>query len=88
MKETQRAADVRVAQAREPVPLLGGHRLLVGTARFDEHAEALRATFLRAYRWQYIGSGVSNLRFLEILGGMIDAQQSARIQAALAPILG
>jgi hypothetical protein len=50
-------------------------------------AEAIRATFLRAYRWQYIGSGVADPRFGEILGGMIDEQQGARIQAALAPIL-
>ena len=50
-------------------------------------ASAVRSTFLRAYRWQYIGSGVGHPRFQEILGGMIDAQQSARIGTALAPIL-
>jgi hypothetical protein len=45
------------------------------------------STFLRAYRWQYIGSGVTDARFQKILGGMIDARQLARIQTALAPIL-
>jgi len=50
-------------------------------------ADAVRATFLHAYRWQYIGSGVTGERFLKILGGLIDAEQAARIQAALEPIL-
>jgi len=49
--------------------------------------EAVGATFLQAYRWQYIGSGVSDERFLKILGGLVDARQAARIQAALEPIL-
>ncbi len=49
---------------------------------------AVRDTFLRAYRWQYIGSGVSDARFQKVLGGMIDDVQLAHIQAALAPILG
>jgi len=55
--------------------------------RADE-AAAVRDTFLRAYRWQYIGSGVTDDRFLKILGGMINEKQGARIQAALQPIVG
>lgn len=51
-------------------------------------ADSVRASFLRAYRWQYIGSGVTHARFLKILGGMVDDEQAARIQAALQPILG
>jgi hypothetical protein len=43
--------------------------------------------FLAAYRYQYIGSGVQNQRFGQILGGMINAQQGERIGAALKPIL-
>jgi hypothetical protein len=50
--------------------------------------EAVESTFLRAYRWQYIGSGVSDARFQKILGGMIDERHMARIGASLAPILG
>jgi hypothetical protein len=50
-------------------------------------AEAVRTSFLRAYRWQYIGSGVTNERFLEVLGSLVDEEQAARIQAALQPIL-
>lgn len=49
--------------------------------------DAVGATILRAYRWQYIGSGVTDARFQRILGDMIDAQQMARIGKALAPIL-
>jgi hypothetical protein len=49
--------------------------------------EAVRSTFLRAYRWQYIASGVEDERFQRILGGMTNEAQSARIGAALQPIL-
>jgi len=47
----------------------------------------IEAAFLAAYRWQYIGSGVQNERFGQILGGMITAEQGERIGAALKPIL-
>ena len=50
-------------------------------------ANSVRASFLRAYRWQYIGSGVTDERFLKVLRGMVDEEQAARIQAALQPIL-
>ena len=50
-------------------------------------AERLRETLLRAYRWQYIGSGVENQRFQMILGGMVTEAQLRRIGTALAPIL-
>lgn len=50
--------------------------------------EAIAATTLAAYRWQYITSGVQDSRFLELLGSMIDAGQGAKINAALAPIVG
>jgi len=51
-------------------------------------AESIRATVLRAYRWQYIVSGVQEPRFLEVLGSMITAEQGERINQALAPIVG
>jgi hypothetical protein len=50
-------------------------------------AVAVKETFLRAYRWQYIVSGVQDERFGRILGGMISEKQSKRIAAALAPIV-
>jgi hypothetical protein len=49
---------------------------------------ALQATTLSAYRWQYIVSGVQDPRFLEVLGSMINAEHGARINEALAPIVG
>lgn len=60
---------------------------IAGRQRTETEIAAVHATFLRAYRWQYIGSGVSDARFQKVLGGMIDGVQMARIQAALGPIL-
>jgi hypothetical protein len=55
---------------------------------FDKpQVEKLRDTMLKAYRWQYIGSGVQDERFQKILGGMITEAQMQRIGAALAPIV-
>ena len=55
---------------------------------FDRNqVERVGATFLAAYRYQYITSGVSDKRFQEILGGMITEAQFERIGAALAPIV-
>ncbi len=51
-----------------------------------DQQQAIRATLLAAYRWQYIFSGVQEPRFLEVLGSMITADQAARIQAALGSI--
>ncbi len=50
--------------------------------------KAVHAAMLAAYRWQYITSGVQEPRFQQLLGGMINADQGARINAALAPIVG
>ena len=50
--------------------------------------DAIASTTLAAYRWQYITTGVQDARFLDVLGSMIDAAQGARINAALAPIVG
>jgi hypothetical protein len=49
--------------------------------------EAIGASMLAAYRWQYIVSGVQDARFLEVLGTMISATQEARINEALAPLV-
>jgi len=63
--------------------------LRVAGRTFDEvQKKAIQATMLKAYRWQYIVSGVENERFGMLLGSMINAEQGARIQAALAPIVG
>jgi hypothetical protein len=49
--------------------------------------EKLRAVVLKAYRWQYIVSGVQDPRFAGILGDMITPEQTERIGSALAPIM-
>jgi hypothetical protein len=51
-----------------------------------EEVERIGATFLKAYRWQYIVSGVQG-RFSEVLGRMISAEQFSRVATALAPIV-
>lgn len=61
---------------------------IVGRRLSVTEIESLRAAVLKAYRWQYIGSGVQEPRFQQVLGGLIDEAQSARIGQALAPILG
>ena len=42
---------------------------------------------LRAYRWQYIFSGVEESRFQRVLSAMITGEQMRRIEAALAPLI-
>ena len=61
---------------------------VAGRAFDAAHVQAIHATMLGAYRWQYIVSGVQDPRFLEILGSMINAEHGARINEALAPIVG
>ena len=52
----------------------------------DETA-AVHAGVLKAYRWQYIVSGVIDPRFQQILFEMIDDAQRTRIMVALEPLL-
>lgn len=61
---------------------------IAGSPFTDAQMQAIRSTVLAAYRWQYITSGVQDARFLGLLGPMINAEQGARIHAALAPIVG
>jgi hypothetical protein len=49
--------------------------------------ERIGATVLRAYRWQYIVSGVQHRHFSRLLDGMTTATQMERIGKALGPIL-
>jgi hypothetical protein len=59
-----------------------------GRAFDAAQTQAVHKAMLEAYRWQYIVSGVQDPRFLEVLGSMINAEHGARINAALAPIVG
>lgn len=53
----------------------------------SEHAATLKRMVLKAYRWQYIISGVQNPPFGAILGGMLNPAQGKRLNTALAPLL-
>jgi hypothetical protein len=50
-------------------------------------AKHIGDTMLRAYRWQYIVSGVRNERFQQLLRAMVSEAQFLRLGAALAPIM-
>ena len=52
-----------------------------------DQVSRVRATLLRAYRWQYILAGVYDELFHGILAEMITGQQAARIGEALAPLV-
>jgi hypothetical protein len=60
---------------------------ICGRPMMADEVEAVKATVLAAYRWQYILSGVRIPRFGELLNGMITPAQAGRIAAALAPIM-
>ena len=49
--------------------------------------ERVREGLLRAYRWQYILSGVQEPRFSSILGSLINEQQGDRIGTALCTLI-
>lgn len=60
---------------------------IAGTAFTDAQLEQIHAGVLKAYRWQYIVSGVMEPRFRKTLFALVDDAQRARIEAALAPLL-
>jgi hypothetical protein len=62
--------------------------LRIAGRRFDAAQEAaIRALMLRAYRWQYIVSGVQHPHFARLLSSMTTTVQMQRIQSALEPIV-
>ena len=58
-----------------------------GRSVTEQQQAQVRAGVLKAYRWQYIVSGVEDPRFMGILGGMITPAHADRSGKALAPIL-
>jgi hypothetical protein len=60
---------------------------IAGTTFSDAQQAQIRASVLKAYRWQYIVSGVMEPRFQKRLFALVDEAQGARIQAALAPLM-
>ncbi len=52
-----------------------------------DEVRAIEAGVLKAYRWQYIVSGVQDGKFLGVLSSMITQAQLERISNALAPLM-
>jgi hypothetical protein len=60
----------------------------IAAGDFDaDERRALDAGVLKAYRWQYIGSGVQHPHFMRLLTNLTTPAQLARIEQALIPIL-
>jgi len=75
---------VLVAQARADADYF---MAVAGRSFSGAEQQAVRDQVVRAYRWQYIASGVEDGRFVGILAGMITEAQLARIVAALEPLM-
>jgi hypothetical protein len=55
---------------------------------FDaDQAQRIQTTLLKAYRWQYILSGVNDVRFASVIASLISEAQGRRIAEALAPLV-
>ena len=59
----------------------------LGRSLSVDQCTRLHATMLRAYRYQYIGSGIQLTRFPEILFELVSDVDATRIRTALAPLL-
>nr|HET7860297.1 hypothetical protein [Caldimonas sp.] len=102
LRENARVSDAeRDAAVDDLIALVGGvdgivqaqsaadadHFLRVAAIDAEsERAARVRATVLKAYRWQYIVSGAAHPHFRQILAGVVSAEQLARIESALAPL--
>ena len=62
--------------------------LKVCTRSFNaEQTGRIKTGLLKAYRWQYIFSGVEHPRFKELLGNLITEAQATRLNQALEPLM-
>jgi len=60
---------------------------VTGMAANGARAAQVRDSMLKAYRWQYIVSGVMEPRFQAVLGSLVSATQLQRIEVALEPLM-
>jgi hypothetical protein len=75
----------RVLQAQAAAD--AGYFMRLCERSFDElQQRAIREGVLRAYRWQYIVSGLQHPHFEKLLSGMVSEAQMRRIRTALAPL--
>ena len=100
-EDAKLAPDARDASVDDLIALVGGVDGILqaqaksdaayfldvtGMADNDVRAVQINNTVLKAYRWQFIVSGVMEPRFQKILQGLISEAQMTRIQAALASL--
>jgi hypothetical protein len=71
------------AQARADAAYFCGAGAIEGA----ERRQQVEATVLKAYRWQYIVSGVMGPRFQKLLASLVSEAQMQRILAALGPLM-
>jgi hypothetical protein len=64
-----------------------GDYFLAHTDLTPERRQAVRDTMLKAYRWQYIVSGLQEGSFMRLLRSMVTADQLGRITTALAALM-
>jgi hypothetical protein len=57
-----------------------------GRAVGEVEVPIIEAAFLKAYRWQYIHSGVQHPQFVKVLSSLISEKQGQRIRTALATL--
>jgi hypothetical protein len=53
----------------------------------DDEARHIREAMLKAYRWQYIFSGVGDTRYQKLLGGLVNESQDSRLREALGSLM-
>jgi hypothetical protein len=95
---TQQQRDAAVGELIELVGALDGilqaqaaadaeYFLAHASGKYDaaQHQE-IAGHVLKAYRWQYIVSGVLEPRFRKVLFGLLSDDQAKRVQEALAPL--
>lgn len=58
-----------------------------GRALSQGEREHIKECMLRAYRWQYIFSGVEHPRFQDLFGNLTTEEQRQRIHQSLAPLM-
>jgi len=100
-EDAKLTSDARDASVNDLIALVGGvDGILQAQAKSDAayflnvtgmadnsvRAVQVNNTMLKAYRWQYIVSGVMEPRFQKILRRLISDAQMKRIEAALAPL--
>lgn len=57
------------------------------TAFGEQQKIAIADTFLRAYRWQYLVSGIKHTRFIKVLSALTSEAQMTKIEQALTPLM-